>query len=202
MENYGTWEISCFKGWPPKTTRYKYSKFGRGTREVGEAHSTARPKGHQNLWLGKGLYFRDAYMKNRTTYIDENLLVSPLSETDEKVRVFQRKLYIRAKQEKDFKAYSLKDKVCLDYVLMEAYRRVKGNYSKGKGVDGIGFAEIEKSGVKEFLDQIQTELNTNTYRCSAVKTGRNTQGKERRIPDTRYPNHQRPHCSNGGKDDD
>jgi hypothetical protein len=100
MENYGTWEISCFKGWPPKTTRYKYSKFGRGTREVGEAHSTARPKGHQNLWLGKGLYFRDAYMKNRTTYIDENLLVSPLSETDEKVRVFQRKLYIRAKQEK------------------------------------------------------------------------------------------------------
>jgi RNA-directed DNA polymerase len=144
-------------------------EFGRGTREVGEAHSTARPKGHQNLWLGKGLYFRDAYMKNRTTYIDENLLVSPLSETDEKVRVFQRKLYIRAKQEKDFKAYSLKDKVCLDYVLMEAYRRVKGNYSKGKGVDGIGFAEIEKSGVKEFLDQIQTELNTNTYRCSAVK---------------------------------
>jgi hypothetical protein len=107
MENYGTWEISCFKGWPPKTTRYKYSKFGRGTREVGEAHSTARPKGHQNLWLGKGLYFRDAYMKNRTTYIDENLLVSPLSETDEKVRVFQRKLYIRAKQDDEGGADSL-----------------------------------------------------------------------------------------------
>jgi hypothetical protein len=163
MENYGTWEISCFKGWPPKTTRYKYSKFGRGTREVGEAHSTARPKGHQNLWLGKGLYFRDAYMKNRTTYIDENLLVSPLSETDEKVRVFQRKLYIRAKQEKDFKAYSLSDKLSLDYVLQESYRRVKQNYSKGTGVDKISFADIEKYGVSKFLRELQEELRTNTY---------------------------------------
>ena len=38
-------------------------------------------------------------MKNRTTYIDENLLVSP-SQCDEKVRVFQRKLYITAKRDK------------------------------------------------------------------------------------------------------
>ena len=46
-------------------------------------------------------------MKDRTTYIDENLLVSPSSAmTDEQVRVFQRKLYIRAKQDKDFKLKS------------------------------------------------------------------------------------------------
>ncbi|MBT6686880.1 MAG: hypothetical protein HOB05_11175 [Bacteroidetes bacterium] len=41
-------------------------------------------------------------MKDRTTYIDENLLVSLSSAmTDEMVRVFQRKLYIRAKQRKE-----------------------------------------------------------------------------------------------------
>jgi len=109
-------------------------------------------------------------MKDRTTYIDENLLVSPSSAmTDERVRVFQRKLYIRAKQEKDFKAYSLKDKMCLDYVLVESYRRVKQNYSKGTGVDKVSFSDIEKYGIHKFLTEIQTELRTNTYRCSPVR---------------------------------
>jgi len=60
------------------------------------------------LYIGKGLYFREANMKDRTTYIDANLLVSPSSAmTDEQVRVFQRKLYIRAKQDKDFKTSRL-----------------------------------------------------------------------------------------------
>ena len=109
-------------------------------------------------------------MKDRTTYIDANLLVSPSSKmTDEQVRVFQRKLYIRAKQDKDFKAYSLKDKMCLDYVLVESYRRVKQNYSKGTGVDKVTFSDIEKSGLHKFLTEIQTELHTNTYQCSPVR---------------------------------
>jgi len=109
-------------------------------------------------------------MNDRTTYIDENLLVSPRSAmTDEQVRVFQRKLYIRAKQDKGFKAYSLKDKMCLDYVLIEAYRRVKQNYSKGTGVDKVSFSDIEKYGLHKFLTELQTELRTNTYQCSPVR---------------------------------
>jgi hypothetical protein len=67
-------------------------------------------------------------MKNRMTCIDLNQLADP-SRCDEKVRVFQRKLYIRAKQEKGFKAYSLYGKLCEDITLLEAYRRVKSNYS-------------------------------------------------------------------------
>jgi len=109
-------------------------------------------------------------MKDRTTYIDTSLLVSPSSfSTDERVRVFQRKLYIRAKQEKDFKAYSLSDKLSLDYVLLESYRRVKQNYSKGTGVDQMSFADIEKYGVTRFLEELQTDLRDNTYRCEAVR---------------------------------
>ena len=42
--------------------------------------------------------------------IDENLLADP-SDMEERVRVFQRKLYIRAKREKGFKGYSLYDKI-------------------------------------------------------------------------------------------
>lgn len=109
-------------------------------------------------------------MRNRTTYIDESLLVSPSwITTDEKVRVFQRKLYIRAKQDKDFKAYSLSDKLSLDYMLKESYRRVKQNYSKRTGVDTMTFADIEKYGVSKFLRELQEELRTNTYRSQAVR---------------------------------
>lgn len=96
-------------------------------------------------------------MEDRTTYIDVNLLVSP-SLCDERVRAFQRKLYIRAKQEKDFKAYSLIDKICLDYVLIESWRRVKQSYSVVRGVDKVSFADIEQYGVHQYLTEIQTEL--------------------------------------------
>ena len=120
--------------------------------------------------IGKGLYFRGAYMENRTTYIDHSLLVSPLAYcTDERVREFQRKLYIRAKQDKGFKAYSLSDKVSLEYVIEESYRRVKENYSEGTGVDKMSFSDIEEYGGPKFLNELQTELRTNTYRCKAVR---------------------------------
>lgn len=118
--------------------------------------------------LEKGLYFRNAYMKDRTTYIDENLLVSP-SKADERVREFQRKLYIRAKQEVSFKGYSLWDKIYLDYFLITAYRRVKKDNPKGRGVDDVSFSDIEKYGLHTYLSEIQTELRTQSYRCSPVR---------------------------------
>jgi group II intron reverse transcriptase/maturase len=121
------------------------------------------------LYLGKGLYFRQAYMKDRTIYIDENLLVSPSVETtDEQIRVFQRKLYIRAKQDEGFKAYSLYGKLCEPSTLREAYRRVKSNYSKGVGVDNQSFGDIEKCR-ETFLRCIQKDLEDRTYRSSAVR---------------------------------
>lgn len=107
-------------------------------------------------------------MKDRTTCIDENLLARP-SESDERVRVFQRKLYVRAKREKGFKGYSLYDKVYQDYFLVTAYHRVKHNYSKGVGVDGQSFATIEEAGLAAFLTGIQQDLQSRSYRCSPVR---------------------------------
>ena len=129
--------------------------------------------------IGKGPYFREAYMENRTTYIDHSLLVSPsVYCTDERVREFQRKLHIRAKQDKGFKAYSLSDKVSLEYVIEESYRRVKQNYSEGTGVDEMSFANIEEYGESKFLNELQTELRTNTYRCKAVRQVEIPKGKK------------------------
>lgn len=87
---------------------------------------------------------------------------------DERVRIFQRKLYIKAKQEKGFKFYVLYDKVRLMYFLREAYRRAKLN-GGSPGIDGITFAEIEASGIESYLEKISQELETHTYKPSAVK---------------------------------
>ena len=92
-----------------------------------------------------------------------------MQSTDEKIRVFQRKLYIRAKQDDRFRAYSLYGKVCEIETLQEAYRRVKGNKSKGVGVDKESFADIEGKGVANFLKEIQQDLQSRTYKRKAVR---------------------------------
>ncbi len=122
-------------------------------------------------------------MKDRTTCIDENLLASP-SRNDERVRVFQRKLYVRAKREKGFKGYSLYDKLYQGYFLLTAYHRVKHNYSKGVGVDGQSFAVIEEGGVIPFLTEIQQDLRSGSYRCSPVRQvliPKGTKGEYRKL---------------------
>ena len=120
--------------------------------------------------LGKGLYFRQAYMEYRKTSIDESLSASPtVVNTDEQIRVFQRKLYIRAKQDGSFKAYSLYGKLCEGQTLSEAYRRVRQNYSKGVGVDNQGFDDVEKKGLNTFLADIGQELENRTYKSQAVR---------------------------------
>ncbi len=87
---------------------------------------------------------------------------------DERVRIFQRKLYQKAKQESKFKFYILYDKISLAYFLRESYRRLK--VKKGSaGIDGISFSQIEKEGLGLFLINIQEELRTETYKPTAVK---------------------------------
>ncbi len=73
----------------------------------------------------------------------------------ERVRDFQRKLYQKAKQERDFVFYVLYDKIRLPYFLHEAYTRCKAN-SGSPGVDGISFEDIELNGVDKFIFEIIT----------------------------------------------
>ena len=80
-------------------------------------------------------------------------------ETPEKVRELQRKLYQKAKQEKEYRFYLLYDKVYRRDILSHAYRLVKAN--KGApGVDGETFEGIEKreGGAERYLEQIAEEL--------------------------------------------
>ncbi|MFH1228871.1 MAG: group II intron reverse transcriptase/maturase [Candidatus Aenigmatarchaeota archaeon] len=91
-------------------------------------------------------------------------------ETPEKIRELQRKLYQKAKQEKEFRFYLLYDKVYRLDILSHAYSLVRAN--KGAcGVDGITFESIEEKedGVQTYLFGIAEELKDKTYKPMPVR---------------------------------
>jgi group II intron reverse transcriptase/maturase len=91
-------------------------------------------------------------------------------ETPEKIRELQRKLYQKAKQEKEFRFYLLYDKVYRLDILNHAYSLVRAN--KGAcGVDGLTFESIEEKeeGVEKYLGGIVEELKSKTYKPMPVR---------------------------------
>jgi group II intron reverse transcriptase/maturase len=91
-------------------------------------------------------------------------------ETPEKIRELQRKLYQKAKQEKEFRFYLLYDKVYRMDILNHAYKLVKANKGAA-GVDGVTFEAIEKmeGGVGRYLESIAEELRSKNYKPMPVK---------------------------------
>ena len=89
--------------------------------------------------------------------------------TPDQIRILQRKLYIKAKQEPNYRFYALYDKIYRADILKLAWRLVKEN--KGSpGIDGLDFAAIESGeGVDCFLSEISSQLKDKSYRTSPVK---------------------------------
>ena len=88
--------------------------------------------------------------------------------TPEKIRSLQRKLYLKAKAEPEFRFYMLYDKIWRDDVVDHAYALAKAN--KGApGVDGVTFERIEAEGVEAWLTGLREELRTKTYRPQPVR---------------------------------
>jgi group II intron reverse transcriptase/maturase len=90
--------------------------------------------------------------------------------TPEKIRELQRKLYRKAKQEKEYRFYLLYDKIYRPDILSHAYNLVKAN--KGApGIDGETFGSIEESegGAEKYLEKIAGELRRKDYKPQAVR---------------------------------
>ncbi len=89
-------------------------------------------------------------------------------QTPEKIRSLQRKLYLKAKAEPDFRFYLLYDKVYREDILLHAYRLARSN--KGApGVDGQTFEAIEALGLEGWLSGIRDDLRAKTYRPQPVR---------------------------------
>ena len=88
--------------------------------------------------------------------------------TPDKIRTLQRKLYLKAKAEPNYRFYLLYDKVHRVDILRHAYDLARANRG-APGVDGMDFAAIEAAGLENWLDGIETELRTKTYQPQPVR---------------------------------
>ena len=88
--------------------------------------------------------------------------------TPEKIRTLQRKLYVKAKAEPEFRFYQLYDKVWRADILTHAYALARAN-GGAAGVDGVTFAAIEAAGLEEWLAGLREELRQKTYRPQPVR---------------------------------
>jgi RNA-directed DNA polymerase len=75
----------------------------------------------------------------------------------------RRRLYVKAKADKDWRFWGLYVHVAKLETLRAAYDLAKRN-NGAPGIDGVTFEAIEAAGVEAFLTQLRDELVTRTYR--------------------------------------
>jgi len=90
----------------------------------------------------------------------------------------RRKVYLKAKSDKTWRFWGLYVHVCKMEALQWAYRDAKAN-NGAPGLDGVTFADIEKAGLESFLDQIQKELISRTYRPMRNRIKEIPKGKDK-----------------------
>jgi RNA-directed DNA polymerase len=89
-------------------------------------------------------------------------------QTPDKIRNLQRKLYLKAKAEPDYRFYLLYDKIYREDILHHAYDLMRTN-NGAPGVDGMTFEKIEEDGLEEWLSGIRKNLIEKTYRPAPVR---------------------------------
>lgn len=89
-------------------------------------------------------------------------------ETPQKIRRLQRKLYLKAKEEPEFRFYILYDKVYREDILTHSWHLVRHNRGSA-GVDGVSFEDIEAQGIQNWLSELGEDLRQETYKPDPVR---------------------------------
>ena len=89
-------------------------------------------------------------------------------ETPSQIRILQRKLYGKAKEEPAYRFYLLYDKIYREDILAFAYELAKSNQG-APGVDEQSFQEIESEGLEKWLIGIRDDLRAKTYKPQPVR---------------------------------
>jgi RNA-directed DNA polymerase len=89
-------------------------------------------------------------------------------QTPNNIRRLQRKLYLKAKAEPDYRFYLLYDKIYREDILHQAYDLMRSN-NGAPGVDGVTFEMIEAEGLEEWLSDIRKDPIEKTYRPAPVR---------------------------------
>ncbi|TVS20193.1 MAG: hypothetical protein EA424_05255 [Planctomycetaceae bacterium] len=85
-----------------------------------------------------------------------------------RVQKLQESQHVRAMDSPNHRFYALYEQVCQRDVLETAWHQCRTN-GGGPGVDGQTFADIEKSGVNNWLDELEEELAALHYQAAAVR---------------------------------
>ena len=75
----------------------------------------------------------------------------------------RRKIYVKAKTEKQWRFWGLYVHICKLETLRESYKLAKQN-NGAPGIDGVTFKDVEASGIEKLLAELQLELINTSYR--------------------------------------
>jgi len=128
-----------------------------GREAVGGAHSSEENRDNITLFKRRGSALTNISDEGRDYRLDNNLI----NMDRDKVQELQRKLYLKAKSQPNFRFYALYDKIYRMDVLKKAWQKVKANHG-ASGIDSKSIKDIEE-GVDDFLKEIQEELRRKKY---------------------------------------
>src|SRR5207245_7530131 len=126
-----------------------------GGRREGDGWARRSDEAGQCPWSEGALLVRNASDKMEGR---GGVTTAPISLQD-----LRRRLYVKAKAEKDWRVWGLYVHVAKLETLHTAYALAK-QADGAPGIDGVTFAAIEDAGVEKFLAELRDELVSRTYR--------------------------------------